>query len=229
MLKLQAIDLEIKEKTKEIESFPEELYNLRKVIEQKQKEADEIKKKHTSIKVERRQQEAELKIIEDQIKSFQTKQNNVKTNKEYIALKDEVENFKKKDSSIEDVILSLIESDEKLAEQEKEFSMLIEKEKKHLEEKEEEIKQKTEESKKVLEQKSTEREPFLKNIDSQNLDVYEKIRKNKKDGIAIVEIAREEKGDICTGCNVYIPSYLAEKIRKSKEIVQCENCGRILY
>ncbi|MCL4378677.1 MAG: C4-type zinc ribbon domain-containing protein [Actinobacteria bacterium] len=229
ILELQDVDNKIMEINQQVLFLPEELKNLKNSLEQKQKEVKEKEKIHTNIKVERRQQETELKAIEDQVKSLQKKQNEVKTNKEYTALHDEIENLKKKISLIEDTILNLMESDEKLTGQEKIFSLKTESDRKIVEEKEKEINQKIAELNKILEEKRKERELLLKNVNPEIFSVYDEIRKNKKNGIAIVHVLTENNGSICTGCNVYIASYLVEKIKKSKELVQCENCGRILY
>lgn len=60
------------------------------------------------------------------------------------------------------------------------------------------------------------------NIDDNMLTRYKNIRKNKT--IALVEV----KKGICTGCNMKIPKYMVEKIKKNESINYCENCGRIL-
>lgn len=229
ILEIQDVDSKIMEINRQILSLPEELKNLKDALEQKQKDEKEKEKTHTTIKVEKRQQETELKAIEDQIKSLQKKQNEVKTNKEYTALNDEIETLKKKQSFAEDTILNLMETDEKLTEQEKILSLKTESERKNIEEKEKEINQRIVELNKILEEKKKERELLLKKVNLKIFSVYEEIRKNKKNGIAIVNILTENNGSVCTGCNVYIASYMIEKIRKNKEITQCENCGRILY
>lgn len=39
----------------------------------------------------------------------------------------------------------------------------------------------------------------------------------------------ELKGELCVGCNVKIRPMLASAVRKGEQIVQCENCTRLLY
>lgn len=51
---------------------------------------------------------------------------------------------------------------------------------------------------------------------------YNLIRKNK--GTAVAEI----KNNICSGCNMLIPTVLIDKLNKQEEIIYCESCGRIL-
>lgn len=62
----------------------------------------------------------------------------------------------------------------------------------------------------------------LKTIDDDLIENYKKIRGNK--GSALAQV-----GDgICSGCNIKVPSYQVEDIKKNK-IVHCESCNRILY
>jgi predicted nucleic acid-binding Zn-ribbon protein len=72
------------------------------------------------------------------------------------------------------------------------------------------------------------RQQYLSNIDNSILELYTRVKKNKKDGIAICKITQDSNGNVCNGCYVYIPGYLIEKVKRKSEIVQCENCGRIL-
>lgn len=39
----------------------------------------------------------------------------------------------------------------------------------------------------------------------------------------------ELKGELCVGCNVKLRPMVASAVRKSEQIVQCENCTRLLY
>jgi predicted nucleic acid-binding Zn-ribbon protein len=39
----------------------------------------------------------------------------------------------------------------------------------------------------------------------------------------------ELKGELCVGCNVKLRPMVASAIRKGEQIVQCENCTRLLY
>ncbi len=59
-------------------------------------------------------------------------------------------------------------------------------------------------------------------IDVSILGKYNIIRKNK--GTALVKI----KNNICSGCNMLIPTILIDKLNKQEEIIYCESCGRIL-
>ncbi|MFA5244018.1 MAG: C4-type zinc ribbon domain-containing protein [Pedobacter sp.] len=62
------------------------------------------------------------------------------------------------------------------------------------------------------------------NIDERLLTAYHRLRKNAKNGLAVVTIQR----DSCSGCFNQIPPQRQLDIRQRKRIIVCEHCGRIL-
>ena len=62
------------------------------------------------------------------------------------------------------------------------------------------------------------------NIEERLLTAYNRLRKNAKNGLAVVTIQR----DSCAGCFNQIPPQRQSDIRQRKKIIVCEHCGRIL-
>ncbi|MCM8814917.1 MAG: C4-type zinc ribbon domain-containing protein [Candidatus Omnitrophica bacterium] len=228
LLELQEIDNNLRDISVLLKELPEQIRKVENQDISLQKELEEFKKTFTHLKIERRQKETELKAIEDQIKNFQTKLYEVKTNKEYQALQVEIRNLKQKSSSLEDEILVHMEKEELLKEKEKDILKRIEEHKKIKIEKQKELEGKINQ----LEQKRNDllkkREEHVSDIDKLILELYMRIKKSKKDGIAICRVTKDSSGCICSGCYVYIPGHLVEKVKRKTEAVQCENCGRIL-
>lgn len=63
-----------------------------------------------------------------------------------------------------------------------------------------------------------------KKIESRLLDAFKRIRKNARNGLAVVKVER----DSCGGCHSKIPAQKQLDIRQRKKIIVCEFCGRIL-
>lgn len=61
-------------------------------------------------------------------------------------------------------------------------------------------------------------------IDARVLSAYRKVRKNARNGLAVVTVKR----GACGGCFNNIPPQRQLDIRMSKKIIVCEYCGRIL-
>ena len=63
-----------------------------------------------------------------------------------------------------------------------------------------------------------------KKIDERLLTAFNRIRKNARNGLAVVKV----EGDSCGGCHAKIPAQRQLDIRTRKKILVCEFCGRIL-
>ena len=61
-------------------------------------------------------------------------------------------------------------------------------------------------------------------IDDRLLTAFKRIRKNARNGLAVVTVAR----DACGGCFNKIPPQRQLDIQQRKKIIVCEYCGRIL-
>ena len=71
---------------------------------------------------------------------------------------------------------------------------------------------------------ANEREALASKIDADVLDQFERLFNSKGDA-AIVAV---EHG-VCTGCHMKVTTATAARVKAGKEIVSCEQCGRILY
>jgi predicted nucleic acid-binding Zn-ribbon protein len=56
------------------------------------------------------------------------------------------------------------------------------------------------------------------------LALYDRVSKRYPRGVV-----SELKGELCVACNVKIRPMLASAVRKAEQLVQCENCTRLLY
>ena len=61
-------------------------------------------------------------------------------------------------------------------------------------------------------------------VDERLLLSYDRIRKNYRNGLAVVPVER----DSCGGCFHAIPPQKQSEIKLRKKVIVCENCGRIL-
>jgi len=61
-------------------------------------------------------------------------------------------------------------------------------------------------------------------VEPRILASYDRIRKNYRNGLAVVSVER----DACGGCFNAVPPQRQSEIKQHKKIIVCENCGRIL-
>ncbi len=56
------------------------------------------------------------------------------------------------------------------------------------------------------------------------VEIYDRIRAGKRDGVAVVEVER----DACSGCQAGLPPQRINELMRGEQVIRCEGCGRIL-
>lgn len=222
--KLQSIDSQIDEIKKIRGALPEEVQDLEDEIAGYQtrisKQEDDLQGLEGSIIANK----AAIKDAEKLIKKYEEQQMNVRNNREYDAITKETELQQLEIQILEKRIKEAYEKIElKKQEIEETKSKLTDKEN-DLKSKQEELEEIIKESEADEEQSDKEREKAAKNVDERLLKSYEKVRKNMRNGLAVVPVKR----GACGGCFNVVPPQKQAEIRERKKIIVCEHCGRIL-
>ena len=225
LAELQEIDSCILDLEEEINSFPEIKNSLEQDIKKELEKKDMAQKEYKRLLIDKKEKELELEGVEGEIKKLQVRLNEVKTNKEYTVILAEINALKSKKLKTEDAILLDMEKEELLTTQLSNLTDKNDKLVKNIELKIKEAEVKVEQEKEDLKELKKKREEALPSINSNFYSIYERILKGHKNRIAICRL--EESS--CTGCRVFVPTYIEEKVKAKKEIVHCENCSRILY
>jgi predicted nucleic acid-binding Zn-ribbon protein len=158
------------------------------------------------------------------IKKYEEQQKNVRNNREFESLSKETE-FQ---------TLEIELSEKKIKEADsliKEKKALEEDAKKSLEERKKDLVAKKQELEKIVSNTQKEEQllrdkskEYKQVIEPRLLNAYERLRKNARNGLAVVEVKR----DACGGCFNKIPPQRQVDIKMGKRLIPCEYCGRIL-
>lgn len=163
----------------------------------------EDKKKILNMINEKGMQDLTVNDIKDLVKDYETLYDAI--NKQKKSLQNIQQQVEKSDNDLKMII-------NKVTKAKKEFADLKEEHAKELEAGSPEL----DRLRKALEENS-------KNINPKLMERYNKVKKNKKDPIALVIDGK------CAGCNMQLPSGDLISYARSDKIFECENCGRILY
>jgi hypothetical protein len=165
-----------------------------------------------------------IKECQNLIKRYEEQQNNVRNNREYDALTKEIEfqslEIQLAEKRIREFNAQLTMSKEEIENAQHELSDR----RNDLEAKRTELTDivtETELEEKELIAKS---EQLQRTIEERLLIAYKRIRKNARNGLAVVPVER----DACGGCFSNIPPQRQLDIKLHKKIIVCEFCGRIL-
>jgi len=185
---------------------------------------DGEKEKLEGLRKRRREKDAQLQSGQDSLKKTRERLFDVKTNKEYQSMLKEIETFEAKNSQIEDEVISLLEELDRFESAVKVREEELAVQRSRYEEQKAKL---TEE----LNSLSGELETCLRkggevrnSIPAEILRKYDQI-KNAGRGVAVVSVWKE----VCDGCHMSIPPQLYNELQKSKVLLTCPNCSRIIY
>jgi uncharacterized protein len=202
-LEVQDLEDEIVGLETRIENFHSEIKSLDKLVAEK-KQA--------------------IKDSESLIKKYEEQKMNVRNNREYDSITKEIEFQTLEMQLAEKRIREYTEALTSKNLQIQESEVVLNERKSDLEIKKSELNdivEETEIEEKTLAKRS---EELQGRIEDRLLVAYQRIRKNARNGLAIVQIER----DACGGCFNKIPPQHQLDIRMHKKIIVCEYCGRIL-
>lgn len=221
---LQKIDANLKDISAFLKEIPTKIQAIEIRIEKSLQVVSEANNKLAANQKKRRDLEAEVQDIKALITKFKRQLGDVKTNREYTSLLQEIgEAEKKADALEEEIIAEMLRADDIEADIKKATEKAGNAKKKLTEEKEHLLRQKAEqeeEEKKYLQ----ERKDLVPRIPADQLALYNMIS-GKNNGIALSPVSLE----FCSMCHMRIRPQVLNELKGSVSIILCENCGRILY
>ena len=201
----------------EIQDIEDEIAGLETRITNFKEESKKHQKDISDYKIKIKETEALIKKYEDQ-------QNNVRNNREYDSLTKEIEYQQLDNQLSEKRIKEITAKDNDLATKVADAQMRLNELKTSLNEKKDELHSLVEGTEKEEEQLLQRSADCEKLVEDRLLVAYKRIRKNARNGLAVVGIFDEA----CGGCFNRIPPQHQLDICTHKKIIVCEYCGRIL-
>lgn len=158
------------------------------------------------------------------IAKYTEQQNNVRNNREFDSLSKEIEfqnlEIELSEKRIKEFTAEMAAKKENVATS----KQALKEREEDLVRKQSELKEITEETKIEEEKLKAKSEKIESFIEPRLLTAFKRIRKNARNGLAVVTIQR----DACGGCFNKIPPQRQMDIANRKKIIVCEYCGRIL-
>ena len=224
LLVLQDRQQRIRQIQAEIKTLPLERAHLESQLTASAAGVESLKQKARQIEIERKNLELDVGTRTESIARLKTQQYQTRKNEEFRAIGHEIERYENEIRKLEDQELELmIEADKIKAEVEgadKSARTIKESISRQLAD--------LETKSKALEAQQqdleAQRKKLAAQIDEDLLDQFERLFNSKGDA-AIVAV---EHG-VCTGCHMKVTTATASQVKAGKEIVNCEQCGRILY
>ena len=224
LLVLQDRQQKIRQIENEIKNLPLQRKHLELQLAESAASLEALKQKARQVEIERKRLELDVATRNESIARLRTQQYQTRKNDEFQAMGNEIQRYEDEIRKLEDQELELMEQGDKLKVE------VTAEEKKASATKDSISRQMNDlgEKSKVLETRlqelSKERKELAEKMDEDVLGRFERLFVSKGDS-AIVAI---EHG-VCTGCHMKLTIATVKAAEGGKEIVNCEQCGRILY
>lgn len=225
LFELQKVDSQIDDVHKLKGELPQEVQALTEEIEQIDERIERIKADIKELDLKVAKSNADIGEAQTLIQRYDGQQNNIKNNREYESIMNQIElqklEIQLSEKRIRDTRTQITTKEQLLDTTTKKRDAKV----KELDNKREELKKiivKTEKDEKTLQKQ---REKARKAIDERMLLYYDRLREfYKQDGLAVVSLGRTA----CEGCFNQIPPQVQVEVRHRKRIINCEHCGRVL-
>ena len=224
LYELQKIDSKIDEINKvkgelplEVQDLEDEMAGMKTRIEHINAEIEEL----NTLSKQRKREVDQAKIM---IGNYKEQQNNVRNNREFDAITKEIE-YQELEIELAEMRLKEYAAGVKVKKAQLEEAEALSKERTaDLGAKKAELEGIEAETAPLVAEYSVQADGVKEKIDERLLAAYERIRRNVRNGLAVVTVKR----DACGGCFNRIPPQRQVDIRQGKKIIICEYCGRIL-
>ena len=224
LLILQDRAQKIRQVEAELRSAPLERKSLDAQVAAASANLEAVKDLARHVEIEKKRLELDVGTRNESIARLKTQQYETRKNDEFSAMGREIERYQNEISALEDQELELMEQADQLkaqiATEQKQTGAAkesIAKQVTNLDSKQATLAGRLEELKK-------EREELAAKVDEDLLDLFNRLFASKGDA-AVVALEH----DVCTGCHMKVTTATSFRVKGGREIVSCEQCGRILY
>jgi len=224
LMSLQAIDRELRELQAALATVSERSVRLRQEANDYAVELERLQQEEQQSVLARRNLEKELAENEARARSKRMRSNQVRNDKESLAVDHEIESLKETKARQEAELLAMMEASEQRTARIKVLIELTAQRQAELVEAEKESAAQVEDLKISISKQHVDRDLMAKNIDAPLLSRYEMLF-SRRAGVAV----SEAKGGTCQGCRMRLPPQLYNEIQKHLQVHYCPNCQRILY
>ena len=224
LMGLQGIDRQLRELQDALSKVAGRVDQLRLETDGHRTELERLQLEGQHAAVSRRQLEKDLAEGEANIRNKRMRRNQVRNEKEMLALDHEVEVLRESNQRLESEVLVQMNAEETRTARITELTQLVENSAANLLAAEKEIAAQVEDLKIALAKQRLDRDQMAQNIDAPLLARYEMIF-SRRAGLAVAEA----KDGTCNGCRMRLPPQFYNEILRHEQVYFCPNCQRILY
>jgi predicted nucleic acid-binding Zn-ribbon protein len=208
----------------ELETIPLEERRIEQLVASKSDAFEQARQRFRDLEVQKKRLELEAQSRRDAIVKYKAQQFQTRRNEEFQAIGQEIDRFEKEIERIEDAEIELMEEAEKISGHVAQAEQELAAAKRQGQQQEADLKRKQQTLEELLRETGSEREKLSQGVDPDLLFRYSRLFATKG-GNAVVPVEHE----FCMGCHMKNTTTLVHRVKLGREVVYCEQCGRILY
>jgi uncharacterized protein len=224
LLVIQDRDQKIKAHQIELNSVPLERQRVEQTLKNRIDAFDQIKLRGKEIEVHRKNLELDANTRRDTIAKYKIQQSQTRKNEEFQAIGQSIARLEQEIEKIEDEEIILMEQGEAASQELRHAEAELKASRVQAEQQLAALAKKQETLEQRLRETAAERETLTAAIDPDLLSRYQRLF-TSKNGTPIVPVEHE----VCMGCHMKNTTTTVHRAKLAREIVYCEQCGRILY
>jgi predicted nucleic acid-binding Zn-ribbon protein len=224
LLVLQDRQQKIRQIQTEIKTLPLQRSHLESQLAASAAGVEALKQRGRQLEMDRKKLELDVGTRAETISRLKTQQYQTRKNDEFQALGHEIERYENEVRRLEDQELEIMIAADKLKTEVEAAEKTARATKESISRQLTDLETKSQILANRRDELAGEEDALASKIDGDLLDQFERLFNSKGDA-AVVAI---EHG-VCMGCHMKVTTATAARVKAAKEIVSCENCGRILY
>lgn len=222
LVELQEIDRETIQARRQMAALSPKLRALDTRLAQEEQEVGKVGASTSDPSKERGRLEREVRDLESNVKEHNRRLMEVKTNKEYAAVNQEIETLRQKIDALETRILEMIEDEEAQEKRIEQAHERLERIRAESQEEKRRIEEQIRSKNEKLQRLAAELDRRRDNIPGDLLAIYDRLSQ-RHPGDVVVPAVRNH----CGGCHLNLVSQKMVEIRQMKKFVRCEGCLRL--
>jgi predicted nucleic acid-binding Zn-ribbon protein len=224
LLIIQDRDQNAKALQNELNTIPLERQRIEQTLKSRNDAFDQIKLRSKEIEVQRKKLELDADGRRETIAKYKTQQSQTRKNEEFQALGQSIARLEGEIERIEDQEIVLMEQGEAASREIQRVEAELKASRSQGEQQLAALTRKQETLEQRLRETTAEQDTLARAIDPDLLSRYQRLFASKN-GTAIVPVEHE----VCMGCHMKNTTTTVHRAKLAREIVYCEQCGRILY
>lgn len=224
LIQLQQVDVRIVELRQRVLSIPDEIESQAESLQKSRDAVEKLREQAGRQARTQRRLEGEVELLQQRLSRYQEQLMDVKTNREYRAMQQEIDGVRAQISGKEDEILEIMLAMDELEDQTRDARRQAEERASEVSSRQKELETFAASSETNMAGFEQEKNRLERDLPEPLLEQYRRIA-SVNNGQALAEVSEQS----CRACNVRLRPQLFTEVKSGLKILTCETCNRFLY